>query len=156
MHHFMREGVLEVLAVANLVGAEQDAVAGAEAAGLAMDLTVVLEAGGAATAHDIGRVETAVEVGDLALEEADDGRVAKEPVAMVLAALAVALLVDLVAPFTIVELALGRDLAGEDAEVVHPPFGLRIEAGAGGIVDDFLWGRCCCCWAGGHGGRGSS
>lgn len=112
---------------------------GAEATRLPMDLAVVRQTGWTPTTDDVGRVEVPVEGAYLLGHEADDGRVGHQPVAVVLASLAVAFLVDLVSPLAVVEHAFLCRLAGEDSEVVHPPLHLGVEAGASGIVDQLLW-----------------
>jgi hypothetical protein len=48
--------------------------------------------------------------------------VLKEPVALLLAPLAVAFLVGLVPVLAVVFDPFTRELAGDDAEVIHPPF----------------------------------
>lgn len=134
--HLVRERVLQVLPVPDLVGADHDAVGGAEAARLAVDLAVLGQARGAPAALDVGRVEGAVEAGDLFVEEAHGRGEGEEPVAVLLAALAVALLVGAIPGFAVVEGAFGCHAAREDVEVVHPPLCLRVEAGAGGVVGE--------------------
>uniref|UniRef100_A0A8H7NAF4 Uncharacterized protein n=1 Tax=Bionectria ochroleuca TaxID=29856 RepID=A0A8H7NAF4_BIOOC len=73
VHHLMRQRVLHVLPVPDLVGTEEDAVVGAEAARLPVNLAVLGKAGRAPPAHDVVLVQVAVEVANLLGQEADDG-----------------------------------------------------------------------------------
>lgn len=134
MHHFMTKCIFDVLAIADLVGAEQDTVVRVKTARLAMDLAVLGEAGRAAAADDVGGVEVPVEVGDAFAHEAHRGRVRKGPVAVTFALPAVALLVLAVPLLPVVEGALAGYLARQDLEVVYPPLGLRVEARARRVV----------------------
>ena len=70
-------------------------------------------------------------------EETDNRGVLEQSVAVLVATLAVALLVNFISPFSIMKLALLGHLARENAKVVHPPLGLGIEPSSGRIVDDF-------------------
>lgn len=134
MHHLVRQRVLEVLPIPHLVGADQDTLFRVEAATLAMYVAVLCQARWAATACNVGGVEAAVEVSELVIKEADGRGGGEEPVAILLAAAAVALLVDAVPVLAVVEHALAGHVTGEDLEVVHPPFCLGVEAGPGGVV----------------------
>lgn len=136
VHHLVGQCVLEMAPVTDLVGADEDAVAGAEAAALAVDLAVLGEAGGAATADDVVAVEAAVEGLDLFAQEPHRGRVLHGEVPVVLAPLAVTLLVGRRPRLPVMELALGRHLAGQDLEIIDPPFGLRVEARPRRVVLD--------------------
>lgn len=138
VHHLVAERVLEVLAVADLVCADEDAVLRAEAAGLPVDLAVLGEAGRAAPADDVGGVEPAVERGHLVPHENHRGRVAEGPVPVLVAALAVGRLVGAVPRLPVVELAFGRDRARQDLEVVDPPGRLGVEACPLRVVFDDL------------------
>lgn len=132
----MGQGVLEVAAVAHLVGADEDAVGGLEAAALALDLQVRGQAGRAPAADDAGRAHgpAVVELGDLVVEEADGRTVGEQPVAVLLAPPHVALLVGPVPVLPVVEHALVADLPRQDPEVVDPPLRLGVEARAGWVV----------------------
>lgn len=134
--HLVAERVLEVLAVAHLVGAQQDAAARVEPAALAVHLAVLGEPGGAPAAHDVGRVQVPVQRPDLLPQEAHRRAVRKRPVPELLAPLAVGFFVDAVPLLPVVEHALGRHVARQDLEVVDPPLGLRVEAGARRVVLD--------------------
>jgi hypothetical protein len=70
-------------------------------------------------------------------EEANDRGVLEQPVAVFVATLAVALLVNFISPFSIMKLALLGHLAREYAKVVHPPLGFGIKPSSGWIIDDF-------------------
>lgn len=136
MHHLVRKRVLEMTAVPDLVRADEDAVRGLEPAALPLDAALGGQPRGAPPADDAVGPEAAavVELGDAVVEEAHDGRVAEEPVAVGLCALDVAGLVGAVARLAVVEDAFLRDAACEDVEVVHPPACARVEARAGGVV----------------------
>lgn len=73
------------------------------------------------------------------MKESNSGGICEKPVTIFVASLAISFLMDLVSPFAVVELTFWGHLAGEDLEVVYPPLGLGVEAGARGIVDDFFW-----------------
>lgn len=71
----------------------------------------------------------------------------EEPVTVFIAARAVPCFVDAVAVLAVVLDAFTSYFAGEDAEVVEPPFGGGIVAGAGGIIGEESGkggGRGCC------------
>lgn len=82
MHHLVGQGVLDPVSALQDVRAELDAVLGIEAA-----LHPLM--GLAAAAADVGFVELAAQLLDAGGQEADDGRVLQQPVALGLAAAAV-------------------------------------------------------------------
>ena len=92
VHHLVRQRVLHVSAVAHLVGADQDAVLGIEAAALS---GVAFTADHARGVHGCAAVARAQQV-DVVFEEAHDWRVVEEPFFVVVAALAVDFFVEVV------------------------------------------------------------
>lgn len=128
VNHLVGEGVLEMAPARELVGAEEDAGAGVEAAALAVDGAVFGQAGGAAGADDVGGVDAAVEGLDALPQEHHRRRVLERPVPPLVAALAVPLLVHPVPLLAVVERPLGVDRPRQDLEVVDPPLRLRVEA----------------------------
>ena len=103
--------------------------------------------------HDILLVQRPVQRGDLVPQKGDDGRVLEEVGAVGLAARAVARLVHLVPVLAVVLDPFARDLAGQDLEVVEPPFEGGVVACAGGVVfEEAGEGPLCLWWLIGGGG----
>lgn len=113
MHHLMRHRVLDPAPALEQVGAQLDAEPGIEAAEHAL---VRL----AAPAADVALVQSAAELVDVGVQEADDGRVFQQVVALGLAAAAVD---RLVAQVHIVPVGLlapgGHGAAGHAVEVAE-------------------------------------
>lgn len=132
VHHFVRERVFHVPAVAHLVGADEDAVLRVEAAAL---LRVAFAADDARGGDGGAAVAGAEEV-DVVLHEANYGRVGEEPFLVGVAALAVCGFVEGVF-YPEVGFALARGGGvGEDGEEGGP--------GVEGLV--VVGGGRCGCW----------
>jgi hypothetical protein len=116
VHHLVRQRVLHVSAVAHLVGADQDAVLGIEAAALP---GVAFTADHSRGVHGCAAVAGAQEV-DVVFEEAHDRRVVEEPFLVVVAALAVDFFVQVVFCAEVGFALPGAGAAGEDGEEGGP------------------------------------
>ena len=154
MHHLVRQAVLQMSLVPDLVRADEDARSGVEAAALAMDLAVLGQPGRTPRADDVGAVQLAVQGLDLLPQEPHRGRVLQRPVPVLLAPLAVARLVRHGPRLPVVERPFLVYGTRQDLEVVHPPFRVRVEARALRVVPHYrgesIWViGCGCCGRGG-------
>lgn len=134
VHHLVRQRVLEVATIPNLVGAQQDAMARRKPSRLPDDGAVLADVRRTPPADHVRLVQVAIERLDLLSQEAYRGRVRKQPVAVLLALLAVALLVPSVAILAIVVHAFGGHLVRQDLEVVHEPLDARVVARSRGVI----------------------
>ena len=152
VHHLVRERVLQVAPIPDLVRAEQDPVRGAEPSGLPDHRAVLRHLSRTPTTHHVLGVQLAVEPLNLVAQEAHARRVGEEPIAVLLAARAVAGLVGSVPLLAVVLYALARHFPRQDAEVVEPPARRRVVACAGWVVGEetgeggglLVCCSCCC------------
>lgn len=146
----MSKHILHMASCPNRIRTHQNPVPRLKPTTLPLHLAVSRKTRGATTADYIRGVHAlaVVELCDALVEEAHCGAVGKEPVAVGFAGAHVAFFVGASAGFAVVEEAFGGYPAGDDVEVVDPPFGGRVEACTGGVVFEVEFG------AGGGSSRG--